>query len=371
MARRVYLHIGAPKTGTSYLQALLAKNRDALAERGIRYPDSKSDAHHKAVWDLRGTPQQRSDTKGIPGSWQGLVDQVNAADSDALVSSEHFVFAKQPQIRTALSAFDAETHVIYTARDLARQVPAVWQERVKNNQSMSYREFVAAVMDRTGPGSRSFWGAQDASGVLDRWGGGMDPPRLHLVTTPPAGQPPTVLWDRFVSVVGVTGSDLDTDTGGAANESLSMAQTELLRRYNERYGDGVSWQHYRRLVRAQVDVFRESGSGRRIALTPAEHAYFTERAAEITHRIASGGYHIVGDVADLVPAPLQPQRQQPAVGRAGEDPGELSDAELLDAALDVIQGLLVRQADERQAARERTRQPNRQRRGDDAGAVSG
>ena len=33
--RRVVLHVGLPKTGTTYLQAVLAAHREALREAGV------------------------------------------------------------------------------------------------------------------------------------------------------------------------------------------------------------------------------------------------------------------------------------------------------------------------------------------------
>ena len=40
MTRRVLLHVGAPKTGTSFVQDILFTHRDALRDRGILYaPD--------------------------------------------------------------------------------------------------------------------------------------------------------------------------------------------------------------------------------------------------------------------------------------------------------------------------------------------
>ena len=36
MSRVVYLHVGAPKTGTTYLQDRLLANRHSLAEHGVR-----------------------------------------------------------------------------------------------------------------------------------------------------------------------------------------------------------------------------------------------------------------------------------------------------------------------------------------------
>ncbi|MEH6645908.1 hypothetical protein [Sulfitobacter sp.] len=38
MKRRIILHIGSPKCGSTYLQQVMLQNRDALARRGIRYP---------------------------------------------------------------------------------------------------------------------------------------------------------------------------------------------------------------------------------------------------------------------------------------------------------------------------------------------
>ncbi len=336
--RRVYLHIGAPKTGTTYLQAMLAHNRSALADRGLLYPSLKGDAHHKPVWDLRGTPDQRKDARGVGGSWQRLVDKVNASELDALISSEHFVFAREPHVRQALSAFDAELHVIYTARDLLRQVPAVWQERIKNQQTVTYRDFVESIMGAGGPGSRAFWTAQDAAGALLRWWVG-DAARMHVVTAPPAGQPRHLLWDRFTSVLGLTGSEFDLQPEVKANASLSLTQAELLRRYNARHATDMPWVRYRTLLRAEVGgAFAAIEDPRKISLTSREREFFAARAATVNDQLVAKGYLVHGDLADLAPN---------VTSRDVGDPASLdpSDSELLDAALDLIQGLVSRRAD--------------------------
>jgi hypothetical protein len=38
MSRVVYLHVGAPKTGTTYLQDRLALNKAELSRHGVHYP---------------------------------------------------------------------------------------------------------------------------------------------------------------------------------------------------------------------------------------------------------------------------------------------------------------------------------------------
>ena len=41
MSRRVYLHVGAPKTGTTYLQDRLALNATSLADHDVHFPTSR------------------------------------------------------------------------------------------------------------------------------------------------------------------------------------------------------------------------------------------------------------------------------------------------------------------------------------------
>ena len=48
MKKKLYLHIGMGKTGTTALQDFFAHNRQALGEMGISYPErgTMSNAHH-------------------------------------------------------------------------------------------------------------------------------------------------------------------------------------------------------------------------------------------------------------------------------------------------------------------------------------
>lgn len=63
MLKRVILHVGMPKTGTSFIQSHLAQNRTALRDRGIFYPATVSsyghvyrtfESHHLLTYSLAG-----------------------------------------------------------------------------------------------------------------------------------------------------------------------------------------------------------------------------------------------------------------------------------------------------------------------------
>ena len=58
----------------------------------------------------------------------------------------------------------AEVHVILTARDIGRQVPAEWQQLVRARGRSTYEHYMGSL--RNSPTS-PFWHIQDPVGVFD------------------------------------------------------------------------------------------------------------------------------------------------------------------------------------------------------------
>ena len=87
MTRRVYLHVGAPKTGTTYLQDRLALNRSELARHDVHYPLGLQASHFRAALDLIDVSWggQREDARG---EWGKLMDRVRRHDGTVLISHE-------------------------------------------------------------------------------------------------------------------------------------------------------------------------------------------------------------------------------------------------------------------------------------------
>ncbi len=52
--QRDFLHIGPPKTGTTYVQSILFGNRRELRQAGVLLPGRATAKHFGAVGDLRG-----------------------------------------------------------------------------------------------------------------------------------------------------------------------------------------------------------------------------------------------------------------------------------------------------------------------------
>jgi hypothetical protein len=302
---RVLVHVGTPKTGTSFVQDVLWLNRDSLAERGILYPADRFDEHFLAALDLMELPWGGIEDEAV-GAWDRLAARVRGWDGTVIVSHEILATASRPQVRRALSSFgDAEVHVVLSARDLVRQIPAEWQENVKHRRTLGYRDFLDRITDpsRSGELASWFWGVQEVPDILDRWGGTLPPERVHLVTVPQPGAPRDLLWSRFEAVLGLSGAGL-TPATTRSNPSLGVPETALLRRVNQRVNHGVLvGEDYRRFVRELLAhrTLSERSSSARLGLPPDVRRWALELSDTWIEALDASGYDVVGSLEELRP----------------------------------------------------------------------
>ena len=104
---RVLLHVGTPKTGTSYLQDVLLRNRETLAGHGICYPADRFDAHFLAALDLMRLPWGGLETEAV-GAWDRLAAAVRACPGTAIISHEILATASRSQVGRALASLGAD-----------------------------------------------------------------------------------------------------------------------------------------------------------------------------------------------------------------------------------------------------------------------
>lgn len=348
----IFLHVGAAKSGTTFLQNVLWHNRDRLREHGVLYPGRDMAAHVRAAFDLRRTFFPGASDPETRGAWRELVDEARDWPGNVIISQELFAPARLEYVRQALADLDfADVHVVFTVRDLGRQVPAHWQEDVKNRFTTSFTEFVTALRARdwqTFDSARLFWGLQDPVAVLGRWGADLPPERVHVVTLPRPGAPRDLLWRRFCSVTHLDPDDYDLSRT-FANPSLGLAETQFLLRLNDALDERIGWHDYNddvKLFLAQ-QVLAARPSPARIEL-PAEHvAWATERSVETVEELRTAGYDVVGDLYELMPmaASGPALRTVPA-----PPPDEPRWAEIADVGVDAISALLRRVLDKEDRA---------------------
>jgi hypothetical protein len=304
MPRRVFLHIGTPKSGTTYLQEKLALNRDAISAQGLSYPNTRTGNHFEAALDLI-EERWAGQREVARGQWSTLVGEAKKASDDVLISHEILAAATPAQVASAMAEFkDDDVHIVLTARDLARQIPAEWQENVKHRGRRTFGKFMTLVVQsrRTNP-ELWFWRVQAIPDVLTRWGNGLAPDQIHVVTVPQHGEPRDLLWKRFASVVGL---DPEGDYAEAAdfNPSLGIVEAAVVRRLNKLLaGRGVPREVYVDLVREVIarDTLSQRPDQIRAVVPERRWPFIDEVTSEWKEWLEGAGVDVVGDLADLDP----------------------------------------------------------------------
>jgi hypothetical protein len=149
---------------------------------------------------------------------------------------------------------------------------------------------------------------------------------VHLVTVPPPGSSPTLLWERFAGLFGLDAEEFaPTDR---ANTSLGVPESAMIRRLNERLNDVLPNHHYRTFVR-ELLVHRNLSSRRgspRLSLPEDAYRWASDLGRSWVSELALRGYDVVGDLDDLVPGPALPFT----------DPDECDEHEVSEAAIDAL-----------------------------------
>lgn len=330
MSKVVYLHVGGPKSGTTFVQKVLEHNTGALAAAGVLVAGPRLDLIHAAMV-VREDPRLADLPDSARQAWQRVVSQVREHPGhSAVISYELFAGASAEQARRALADLaGVEVHVVVSARDLGKSVPSSWQEQLKFGLTTPLERWVVPGEDAV----RSEWGWRtlQPANVARRWGADLPADRVHVVTVPAAGGDAAQLWRRFAAACGLADLELDLAVE-RVNESLGVVEAELLRRVNValdgriRGGRAKSlWQRDLLAHRVLAPLGREA-----IGLPDKHRALAAEQAEAAIADIEQAGWGVHGDLADLRPS-----------SSPGRLPGEVGDQEVAESAALALADLLV------------------------------
>jgi hypothetical protein len=149
-----------------------------------------------------------------------------------------------------------------------------------------------------------------------------------------------VLWRRYCRALQIDPAWAPAESH-RENASMGAAEATLIRRLNVRLEDSdlLDSTEYRRLVKQRIvhDSLAHRPNKGPVTLPPGAFDWAEEVAEEWISYVRDSGIDVVGDLDDL--RPLRPSRDLPWV-----DPDQPPPAEMLDAALQVIEVLLVEAA---------------------------
>jgi hypothetical protein len=341
---RVFLHIGEPKTGTTFLQQVMWSNRAGLAAQGVVLPGHHGQDHFRASQDLRGIQKLASDPAGSwTGEWEILARQAAQAaraGKTAVISHELFSAADEEQAgRAVASLAPAEVHIVITVRDMATLLPAEWQETVKHRNARAWEDWLGDVIDTESVAEDRrqywFWRVHDTLAIGRIWSRHVPPERIHVITMAPRGAGTSLLWQRFAALLGVDPGCADISRA-RPNASLGLAEIEFLRRLNTELPAEVPDWFYMWNVKEAVahQALAARPAGGRLVLPADRDAWAKEQAETLIAGLLDSGYDLAGDLDELRPR----QVTGPVATPEGQPAGQL-----LDAAVQAAAALVVNQ----------------------------
>jgi hypothetical protein len=313
---RVVLHIGAMKTGTSFVQSVLGLHPDQLAAAGAEFAPKFARQMHAVQDGLRGN--------GDFASWNKMVADAGA-DRTSIISMEFLSFGGPKQVAAFLDPLRGrDVRVVLTVRDQLQTLPAQWQSHSRNFGTGSWETYLREVCRPKPPrgGSaayRTYHRAQDYAQILSRWADRPEVSRLEVVTVPPPGAPHEELWQRFCRAAGIDVPDV-TLAAVKDNPSIGYASCEVLRRVNAelfdepqrgakllRRADSLHGKARKRMPgyrKAVRELVRDSLAALRDteAKPVVDHAaasWAVARNREVCDVLATGRVGLVGSIDDL------------------------------------------------------------------------
>ena len=114
MSRRLVLHVGAMKSGTSYVQSRLFANKRMLLDRGILVPGMNWLSQVMAASDV---------LRGGEAQWAKMAGKVQAHEGTSVISMEYLGPVRPVVVRRVLASFP--DHEVTDVPSWACTLPAI------------------------------------------------------------------------------------------------------------------------------------------------------------------------------------------------------------------------------------------------------
>ncbi|MFJ9560798.1 hypothetical protein ACIRQQ_12240 [Streptomyces fuscichromogenes] len=317
------LHIGPHKTGTTAIQGALFAAKDELPGHGVEFPASTRHPMEAALAAC-ARPAMIGDVVPTEQHWTRLLKQVEATGSRTSVISSEF-FADAPDDETVARIVEQlggeRVHVLVTLRPLAKIMPSQWQQYVQNGLRMGYEDWLEHML-RKAPYEKpnpSFWHRHRHDRLVERWVRAAGADRVTVVVVDDRDR--DGLMRTFEALLGLPEKFLQP-VPDAANRSLTLAETEMLRKLNVEFrGNGLPDELYSKLVRnGAVMHMKNSCSPTAADVKISTPDWAVEAAgrigAEMVERIAAMGVRVLGEPALLHALPVIPAQPGPPAGEA-------------------------------------------------------
>jgi hypothetical protein len=307
--KKVVIHAGFHKTGTTAIQHALHASTQALKAAGYTYPivdQGTSQSGSVLALAGRGWGSQARGGRVIPKRvWTKLARQVLSGQENVVLSSEFFSELDDAQLREVQRAFvGLECQIVFTMRAFDKLFPSTYQQTLKNGSSYSYEAWLErTVKDYFAEQKTGFWKRNRHAQVITRWQQIFGSENVTIITADESN--PGLLFARFGEFLRLPVGTLKPVADSGLNRSLLLDEIHLLRTINKSVPKSRSWNAYMTFIRkGTFEQLTASPTGKVAATarlrTPKPFAKKIEQIAalEMTE-LKALDLRVLGDIRDL------------------------------------------------------------------------
>jgi hypothetical protein len=222
---RYVIHVGPPKTGTTYLQRMFWELRGQMRNEGIYYPhefwpSGANFLHSELVRELRQGPSEKL---------ANVFAALNASGSETvLISCEGFVALPVENLTYLRELLrDASVDIVFYARRWSDWYPSQWQQHIKQGSTEQFPIAYARLLGAKAPGE-----SINHKIALDRFASVFGEKSIKVVSYSNLADARVDIAEHFFSAILGWTPKAFPKFSSPVNSSLSVFETEIVRCLN-------------------------------------------------------------------------------------------------------------------------------------------
>ena len=306
--RRLIVHAGFHKSGTTALQEAFDAQSEELRTVGVVYPNIGRKAHHRIAWALADKTWgwgKRGGEKTPRRKWTELVREINSSDDETiLISSEFFSELNTDAIKTIKKEIkNRNVEVFFTVRPLVKLLGSSYQQYLKYGIKADYTTWLHSVLDKPGESkiNPSFWKRNFHGQVVARWVEVLGAENATVIIVDESK--PEFLFNSINEYLGLPKGFLKAQETGS-NRSLTMEEIALLIELNKRFPKEREWNEYEVFIRdgyirRLTDHVKPSADSGRLTTPQWAIDKGNEIGTQNKRELVATGAKIIGDIDSL------------------------------------------------------------------------
>jgi len=306
--KRLIIHPGFHKSGTTALQQSLHANRHRLTDLGLSYPFPRHRAHHRLAWSLSGKVwgwPNRGGSGESPQLWSKSVRSINrSSGKNIIISSEFFSEIDLETIMRIKNEIKKhEIEILFTLRPFAKLLSSSYQQYLKYGLKADYEEWLHSVLDAPGESqlSPTFWRRHFHGQVISRWSEVFGPSKVTVLIIDESQ--PEFLFTEANTYLGLPERTLQVQETGL-NRSMTTEEIALILEINRRFPKERTWSEYQVFIRngfiREITDNSKVAAGKEKLLTPKWAVDIANSLGKDSkNQILESGVKVIGDINSL------------------------------------------------------------------------